>query len=74
MIDLLYEYIYKKESGYTFKDQLYYNNNKKLVYCFVAKKGRNIECLLQNFKGFTNAEKDNVINDYLECKAKSFAK
>lgn len=60
MIDLLYENIYKKEKGYTFKNQLFYNNNKKLIYCFVAIK---VDCLLQWYEDFTKNEKDKVIND-----------
>ena len=43
MIDLLYENTYKKEKGYTFVDQIFYNNNKKIIYCFVAKKNKKIE-------------------------------
>ena len=69
MVDLLYESIYKKEKGYKFIDQLFYNNNKKLVYCFIAVKNKKTECLLQWYNGFTNSEKDKVIKDYLAFKS-----
>lgn len=65
MNNLLFENIYKKEKGYTFKNQLFYNNNKKLIYCFVAVKNRKTECLLQWYSDFAKDEKDKVINDYL---------
>ena len=72
MIYKLNEYVYKKQSGYTFKEQLFLNNNNRLVYCFVAAKGRAVECLLQSlYNGFKKAEKDKVISDYLDSKAKA---
>ena len=72
MIYKLNEYVYLKKNKYTFKEQLFLNNNKRLVYCFVAVKGRVVECLLQSlYNGFTKAEKDKVINEYLNHKAKA---
>ena len=65
MIDLLYENVYRKYKGYTFKNQLFYNNNKRLIYCFVAIKNKKVDCLLQWYEDFTKDEKDKVINDYL---------
>ena len=65
MIDLLYEKTYKKQKGYIFKDQLFYNDNKKLIYCFVAEKNKKVECLLQWYSDFSKDEKDKVINEYL---------
>ena len=65
MINLLYENVYKKYKGYTFKNQLFYNNNKRLIYCFVAIKNKKADCLLQWYEDFTKDEKDKVINDYL---------
>ena len=75
MIYKLNECIYLKKNKYTFKDQLFLNNNNILVYCFVAKKGRCVDCLLQSlFSGFTKDEKDKVISDYLSSKAKAIVK
>ena len=72
MIYKLNEYVYKKQNGYTFKEQLFWNNNNRLVYCFVAVKGRAVECLLQSLcNGFKKDEKDKVINDYLNNKIKA---
>ena len=69
MVYKLNEYIYKKCKGYTFKEQLFWNNNNRFVYCFVAAKGRTVECLLQSlYNGFSKQEKDKVINDYLNSK------
>ena len=70
MVHLLYEYTYKKQNRYTFKDQLFWNNNNKFCYCFVAVKRGKVECLLQSLDGgFSKDEKDNVIKDYLYFKA-----
>ena len=69
MIYKLDEYIYVKKDKYTFKSELYLNNNNRLVYCFVVTKGRNTECLLQSLtNGFTKDEKDKAINEYLSFK------
>ena len=65
MVNLLYEKTYRKEKGYSFKDQIFYNNNKKIIYCFVAIKNKKVDCLLQWYSEFANDEKDKVINDYL---------
>ena len=71
MVYKLLENIYKKHKGYTFKDELFWNNNNRFVYCFVAVKGRAVECLLQSINGgFTKDEKENVIKDYLNSKFK----
>ena len=65
----LNEYVYLKKNKYTFKEQLFWNNNNRFVYCFVAVKGRTIECLLQSlYNGFKKEEKDKVINDFLSSK------
>ena len=72
MIYKLNECIYKKQNKYTFKDQLFLNNNNRLVYCFVAVKGRAVKCLLESlYSGFTKSEKDKAINDYLSNKIKA---
>ena len=71
MVHLLLESVYKKQSRYTFKDQLFLNNNNKFCYCFVAVKRGKVECLLQSIDGgFKKDEKDNVIKDYLNSKFK----
>ena len=72
MIYKLKEYVYKKQNKYTFKEQLFWNNNNRLVYCFVAVKGGKVECLLQSlYNGFKKDEKDKVISDYLSSKIKT---
>ena len=72
MIYKLNESVYLKKNKYTFKEQLFLNNNNRLVYCFVAVKGGVVECLLQSlYSGFTKSEKDKVINDYLSSKIKA---
>ena len=69
MIYNIDEITYKMYKGYTFKVQLFLNNNNRLVYCFVAVKGRAVDCLLQSlFHGFTKDEKEKAINDYLNNK------
>ena len=68
MIYKLKEYVFLKKDKYTFKEQLFLNNNNKLVYCLVAVKGRVVECLLQSLNGFKKEEKDKAINDYLNAK------
>ena len=68
MIYKLKENTYKKYNNYVFKDQIFLNNNNKLVYCFVAIKNNNIECLAQNLNGFQNDYKNKLINDYLNFK------
>ena len=71
MIYKLNEYVYLKKNKYTFKEQLFWNNNNRFVYCFVAVKGRCVDCLLQSlYSGFTKDEKDKAINEYLSHKAK----
>ena len=71
MVYKLNEYIYKKCKGYTFKDELFWNNNNRFCYCFVAVKNGVTECLLQSIcNGFTKDEKDKVIIDYLNSKFK----
>lgn len=73
MIYKLNEEIYKKYKGYSFISQTFLNNNKKVVYCFVAKKSKNVECLIQQLYPIENNEKDKVISDYLNYKVKTFA-
>ena len=69
MIYKLNEYVYEKQNKYTFKQQLFLNNNNRLVYCFVAVKGGKVECLLQSlYSGFSKSEKDKAIKDYLSGK------
>ena len=71
MIYKLDECIYLKKNRYIFKEQLFLNNNNKLVYCFVAAKGGVVECLLQSIhNGFTKNEKDKIIDEYLNSKIK----
>ena len=72
MVYKLNEYVYFKKDKYTFIEQMFLNNNNLLIYCFIAKKGRCVECLLQNYNAFTKSEKDKVINEYLSHKAKAF--
>ena len=72
MIYKINDYIYKKKNKYTFKEEIFLNNNKRLVYCFVAIKDGVIDCLLQSiYNGFKNDEKDKAINDYLSGKTKT---
>ena len=71
MIYKLDECIYLKKNKYIFKEQLFLNNNNKLVYCFVAIKSGVVECLLQSIhNGFTKSEKDKIIDEYLNSKIK----
>ena len=71
MVYKLLENIYKKCKGYTFKDELFWNNNNRFCYCFVAVKRGVTECLLQSINGgFSKDEKENVIKDYLNSKFK----
>ena len=71
MIYNIDEVTYKMYKGYTFKVQLFLNNNNRLVYCFVAVKNDAVKCLLQSsFHGFTKDEKDKAINDFLKSKKK----
>ena len=66
MIYKLDESVYLKKNKYTFNEQIFLNNNNKLVYCFVAVKNGAVKCLLQSlYSGFTKDEKDKVINDFL---------
>ena len=72
MIYKLDECIYKKQIKYTFKVQIFLNNNNRLVYCFVAVKGGVVSCLLQSlFNGFKKEEKEKAINDFLSNKIKT---
>ena len=71
MIYKLNEYVYLKKDKYTFKEQLFLNNNNRLVYCFVAVKDGVTECLLQSlYNGFKKEEKDKAIDNYLNSKIK----
>ena len=72
MIYKLNEYVYLKKNKYTFKEELFLNNNNKLVYCFVVVKNGVVECLLQSlYNGFTKNEKDKAIEEYLNNKIKA---
>ena len=72
MIYKVNEYVYLKKNKYTFKEQLFLNNNNRLVYCFVVVKNGATECLLQSlFNGFKKEEKDKAIKDYLADKIKA---
>ena len=72
MIYKLYENVFLKKNKYTFKEQLFLNNNNRLVYCFVASKNGVVDCLLQSlYSGFSKEEKDKVIVDYLNSKIKT---
>ena len=73
MVYKINDSIYSKVGKYTFKEQIFLNNNKILVFCFVvAKKGGVVECLLQSIcSGFSKCEKDKVIKDYLDNKIKA---
>ena len=71
MIYKLDEHVYLKKDKYTFKEQLFWNNNNRFVYCFVAVKDGVTECLLQSlYNGFKKEQKDKAINNYLNSKAK----
>ena len=72
MIYKINDSVYFKKNKYTFKEQIFLNDNKILVYCFVVAKGRTVECLLQSlYSGFAKKEKDAAINDYLSKKIKA---
>ena len=72
MVYLLNETVYLKKDKYTFKDQLFWNNNNRFCYCFVAVKGGKVDCLLQSIDGgFKKDKKDKVIKDYLNSKFKT---
>ena len=71
MIYKLNEYVYLKKDKYTFKEEIFWNNNNRLVYCFVAVKDGVVECLLQSlYNGFKKEQKDKAIDNYLNSKAK----
>ena len=72
MAYILNEYVYLKKYKYTFKEQLFWNDNNRFVYCFVAVKNGKVDCLLQSlYNGFKKDEKDKAIKDYLNHKAKT---
>ena len=64
----LCECVYLKKDKYTFKEQLFLNNNNKIVYCLVADKSGDIECLYQSLNSFGNKTKDLIIKQYLDFK------
>lgn len=68
MINLLCESTYREYKGYTFIEQVFLNNNNKIIHCFVVVKNKKIDCLLQQYNDFSKEEKDKVINDYLDFK------
>ena len=71
MIYKLNECVYLTKDKYTFKEQLFLNNNNILVYCFVAVKNGVVDCLLQSlYNGFKKDEKDKAISKYLKNKQK----
>ena len=75
MVDLLNECVYLKKDKYTFIDQLFLNNNKKLVYCLIVVNGDVVHCLLESYEKPSKEEKDEAIKQYLKNKRRliSFA-
>ena len=62
------ECIYLYSNKYTFKSQLFLNENNRLVYCLVADNGGVIHCLLQSFTNISKECKDKAINAFLKGK------
>ena len=56
---IIYEYIYKCESGYTFKKQICIDNNKKIIFNFVVLGNFSEDLLLSSI---SNDFKDNVLD------------
>ena len=72
MIYKINENIYRRYKGYKFISETFLNNNKKVVYCLVAKKNKKVECLIQQARPIKNDEKDKTISDYLNHKTQPF--
>ena len=56
---IIYEYTYSFESGYTFKKQICIDDNKRIIFNFIATNHFHEDLLLTNFN---NDFKDNVLN------------
>ena len=59
MEKIIYEYIWKCESGYKFKKQICINENKKIIFNFIACDNFYEDVLLTNI---SNDFKDNILN------------
>ena len=59
METIIYEYIFKCESGYTFKKQICINENKKIIFNFIACDNFYEDVLLTNI---SNDFKDSILN------------
>ena len=60
---ILYEYIYTCENGYTFKKQICINDNKRIFFNFIVNNNLYDDLLLTNF----NSDfKDNILNNKIK--------
>ena len=60
---IIYEYVYKCEIGYTFKKQICINDNKKIIFNFIVNDLFIDTLLLSNF----NSDfKDNILNNKIK--------
>ena len=63
---IIYEYIYKCEIGYTFKKQICINDNKKVIFNFIVNDNFSDNLLLSNINSdFKNNTLNNTIKEYL---------
>ena len=67
MVYKVNEFIYLIKDKYTFKEQIFLDNNK-LVYCLVAIKDDVVHGLFQSFFSPTKDEADEAIKGYLKNK------
>lgn len=60
---IIYEYVYKCEIGYTFKKQICISDNKKIIFNFIVNDNFSDDLLLSNF----NSDfKDNILNNKIK--------
>lgn len=60
---IIYEYTYKCESGYTFKKQICINDNKRIIFNFIVNDNFYNDLLLTNFD---SDFKDNILNNKIK--------